>query len=375
MIAPMRFRTRAARRAVIALLVPMACVAPSVAQAQAQTQAQAQGQARARAVGDTQGQVLVDGAVIWRSDASVVATTARAATLLDVTARSDNWYEVIIPESLGGRGERGLIAVSQLRILEGSPQPPTLPLRGSRPVVQNQEPTRPRSPSRPTRSPGVGGFLSANRGHRTTVNNFSDGAAFRENAEEGRFDTAYSVKAGPTIDVAGGVTVGRSTGVGVAVERFKRSTPVVLSGSVPHPFFFSRPRAVSADVGGLTREELAIHVQLRGVVPIGNRFQVSLFGGPSFFRLTQDVVTDFAYTDDYPYDAASFERASATRSKASKPGFNGGGDVAFFFTRQIGVGVSAQFSRATVKLPSADDGTRDARVGGVQVGGGLRLRF
>ena len=64
----------------------------------------------------TTGNVVVDGAVIWRADVTVPAATARLGTALEVTARSSRYYEVIIPASLGGYGERGIIARSQVRI-------------------------------------------------------------------------------------------------------------------------------------------------------------------------------------------------------------------------------------------------------------------
>ena len=226
-----------------------------------------------------------------------------------------------------------------------------------------------------TVAPQTRGFVSVNGGYQTTANNFRDGAIYRRNAEDGRFDTTYTVKAGPTFDVAGGGIVWRRLGIGVGVSRFTLATPTHLAGSIPHPFFFNLPRAVSADVGGLKREELAVHVQARAIVPAGQHVQVMLFGGPSFFQVKQDVVTDFTYTDSYPYDEASFRSATSSTQTKSKIGFNAGGDFAFFFTRQVGVGAAVQFSGTTIPLTSAGGGAADVKVGGVQAGGGLRLRF
>jgi hypothetical protein len=64
-----------------------------------------------------------------------------------------------------------------------------------------------------------------------------------------------------------------------------------------------------------------------------------------------------------------------TNAKRNKVGFNAGGDVAFIFSRQVGFGFTAQFAGATVDLPSAFGGTTDVKAGGMQAGGGLRLRF
>jgi hypothetical protein len=110
-------------------------------------------------------------------------------------------------------------------------------------------------------------------------------------------------------------------------------------------------------------------------VAVGKRLEVSLFGGPSFFNVKQDAVTDFTYAESYPYDQATFTSTTTSVEKASKIGFNGGADIAFFFNRQIGVGFTALVSKATVPIESAGSGNADVKVGGVQTGGGLRLRF
>lgn len=86
------------------------------------------------------GTVVVDGAIIWRSDVSVPAAAVSRGTALELTARSERWYEVIIPEHLGGRGERGLIAIGQVKLVEGSTPPPVQELRGSPPVAQRTQP-------------------------------------------------------------------------------------------------------------------------------------------------------------------------------------------------------------------------------------------
>lgn len=218
-------------------------------------------------------------------------------------------------------------------------------------------------------------FVVVNGGYQITTNDFADGAVKRENAEDGRFDTTYVVKGGPAFDVAGGGILWRRLGVGVGVSRFSVSTPSSLKATIPHPFFFNRARSVSGDVAGLKREELAVHVQARGIFPVGTRFQMMVFGGPSFFQVKQSVITDYTYDESYPYDAATFRSATTTRASASKIGFNTGGDVAVFFTRQLGVGAIVQFAGTSVDLPGALGATKDVKTGGGQAGVGLRLRF
>jgi hypothetical protein len=218
-------------------------------------------------------------------------------------------------------------------------------------------------------------YVSIDGAGQAAKNDFADDAVFVDNAEEGRFVTDYRVAGGPALNISGGAVVWKQLGIGLGVSRFSRSTPALLSASVPHPFVFDRDRAVDGKVGGLKREELAVNVRASRVVPVGRRTQVMVFGGPSFFRVKQGLVSDFAYTDAYPYDTAAFERGETRNAKKSKIGVNVGVDAGFFLTPQLGVGGMVQFAGMTLDFPSAGGGTQDVKTGGFQAGGGLRLRF
>jgi hypothetical protein len=218
-------------------------------------------------------------------------------------------------------------------------------------------------------------FISVDGLYQAGTDDFDDAATFPLNAETANFATVYDVKPGPAFSIAGSGLVTRRFAVGVGVSRFQRATPVALTASLPHPFFFNRPRPLSGDVVGLNREELAVHVQARALFPSRGRLQAMVFGGPSFFSVKQDVLMEVGYTEAYPYDIVTSGPGEITEVSTSKPGFNVGADVGFFFTRQLGVGGTVQYSGATMELDSAGGDTVDVRIGGLQVGGGLRLRF
>jgi opacity protein-like surface antigen len=229
--------------------------------------------------------------------------------------------------------------------------------------------------SRPASTSTIGVYITANGGFQPTKNDFDDGATLRVNAENGRFDIDYTVKSGPAFDIGGGITLWRRLGLGVAWSQFSNDTPATLTASIPHPFFFSTPRTLTASLDGLRRKEQAVHVEVRGIAPVGKRLQVSVFGGPSFFDVTQDVVDAFTYDETYPFDTVSFRSATTRSEKVSKVGFNVGGDVSVFVTRILGVGASARFATTTVSMTGANGNAVDVKAGGLQVGGGLRLRF
>jgi opacity protein-like surface antigen len=218
-------------------------------------------------------------------------------------------------------------------------------------------------------------FAIVNGLYQATSTDFRDSKTFRVNAEDAQLRTSYALKKGPALDIAGGARIWRQFGVGVGVTRFTRSTVADVSASIPHPFFFSRPRSIAGTADGFSREETAVHLQARALLPISRRLQAMAFGGPSFFHLTQTLATDVHYVESYPYDAATFQSVDATSAKKSRTGFNVGADVEYFFMRNVGVGGTVQFSRATVDLPSASGGDLSVKAGGAQVGVGLRLRF
>ena len=218
-------------------------------------------------------------------------------------------------------------------------------------------------------------FFSINGAYGVDTQTFDDRATFVANAEEGRFETNYTKKSGPMLGVSGGFLLTPRLGVGAAVSQDSRSTPVTLVASVPHPFYFDRMRPITGDVGGLTRRELGVHLHASAVFPVSPAVTITLSGGPSYFGVSQDVVTGFAYAEAFPYDEARFERADTAKNSGSAIGVNAGGDLAIFLTSRAGIGISAQFARATVDMPSANGGTTRVRVGGLSTGAGLRLRF
>jgi hypothetical protein len=236
-------------------------------------------------------------------------------------------------------------------------------------------PTRPAPPTKPAQ-PFDRIYVSVNGAFQTGGDNFGETVTFRENAEDGTFTTDYEVKSGPAFNVSVGGALTRQFAVGVGVTRYSKNTPTVLSASVPHPFFFNRPRAVEGDIAGIDREELAVHIQARAMFFPRPQIQAIVFGGPSFFTVKQGIVNDFEITETYPYDTAAFSRGLTTTADESKMGFHVGGDVGYFFTRQVGVGGSVQWSRATIDVPaSGGTGSFELKAGGVQAGAGLRLRF
>ena len=223
------------------------------------------------------------------------------------------------------------------------------------------------------------GFINANGGQLETTD-FADTVDFTLFAEDGDFMADYQVAAVPLFDVSVGALLGRFAAVGVGVSRFSTQDDAAVTARLPHPLFFDRDRTVSGTASSLTREEITIDLQATLILPIARHFDLSLFGGPTFFIVEQDLVTSVSNTETFPFDTTTFDAATAERQSQSGIGFNVSVDFTYFLQAagsgtRVGLGTLVRFSRASIDFASEDGDTIAIEAGGLYIGGGLRLRF
>ena len=217
--------------------------------------------------------------------------------------------------------------------------------------------------------------ISVNGSYQTSTTEFDDGFTFTRDQEGGRTDSTYPIEAGFAFDVGGGVRLWGRLGAGVAVTRFVRDGIAQTTSSIPHPLYFAQNRTVEGDSPDIRREETGIHIQAQFQLPRIGPLDVTVMAGPSILNVTQALVTDVNYTEEYPYDTATFVGVDSRRVKGSATGFNVGADVRWMFSRHIGVGGVVRYTGATVDLDPIDNRTVSVDAGGTQVGVGVRLAF
>ena len=231
-------------------------------------------------------------------------------------------------------------------------------------------------------------FVTVNGGLQALTRGFSADVVFPESGgayedllstaaaqEQARFTSDYRPRNAALVDASGGVRVASYLGIGIGVSRFRVKDAASVSAQAPHPFLFDRDRSISGASPPLARRETAVHLQVLALVPAVPSVTVTVFGGPTLFDVSQQLVTDVRFTHEYPYDTAAFASAVASRESGSQIGFNVGADVAWYFSTHVGVGWLTRYSQAMVELPSAGDGALEVRAGGLHAAGGLRLRF
>jgi hypothetical protein len=110
-------------------------------------------------------------------------------------------------------------------------------------------------------------------------------------------------------------------------------------------------------------------------VRVSPKMEVGVGGGPSFISLQRDFVKDVEFTEQYPYDTATFSRAVTEQVKKSCVGFHVGGDLAWFLTHNIGVSGTVRYSHANADITTPANNAISMKVGGVETTVGLRLSF
>lgn len=338
---------------VAVILAAAALAAPSRATAQA-TPASSQ----SRAAADTTTVIAVASATVHArcDESSPVRIALGRGESVEIQGFEEGWVRVRVPAT----GEEGCLRRSQLQRV---PAMDRADAARRRQISGNAGGSRASSASAVDRA-----VVSANWVWQSASDSFSEQTTFDIYLEQARYTSSYEVQSNSSFDIGGSVPLWNGLGVGVAVSRFSDARDITIEGSLPHPFFFQRNRAISGTVGG-EREELGVHVDAVYFVPLGRRMQLLVFGGPTFFSARQSVVTDIDYTEQFPYDVATFSNAAVAVAKESKVGFNVGADFGYYFTDIVGVGGIVRFSRAKVPFSIGD-----LDVGGASGGVGVRIR-
>ena len=204
---------------------------------------------------------------------------------------------------------------------------------------------------------------------------FTDTSTPPIHAESGEITAAYDVPRAPGFGVGAHVHVWRQLSAGVWYGQSSRSTSALITGSLPHPFFFFRNRQIEGTAPGADRKASTLALQVRGSFPVARQTTLAVFGGPAWLATTQGVVEQVNYSEAYPYDTASFTSAIVRDAKKTKLTFIAGADVSYFFSRRIGVGGGFKYAAATIDLPSLDSDVLRMKAGGLDLTTGIRLRF
>jgi hypothetical protein len=182
--------------------------------------------------------------------------------------------------------------------------------------------------------------------------------------------------------VGGGFLLSRSVGIGLSYSRMSRESVVDLSATVPDPTFFNALATGTGTTGtALSRKESAVHISL-AVVPVrSSRVELRLMGGPSFFTLNGDMVSEVEYEQTFnslaPQNAIRINGASSREASGSAIGYHVGADFTYFVHRFVGIAGGVRYGQATVAVETEplSNIRQEFLVGSTTAFLGLRVRL
>jgi hypothetical protein len=197
--------------------------------------------------------------------------------------------------------------------------------------------------------------------------------------ETGGVTTSVEFKADTLLDGSFGVRVWRNMGVALGFSSRSGTGEGSIEASIPHPLVYNQPRGFSSELDGIDRTESATHLQIGWMVPLNDNFDMFVYAGPSFYRLTQEVVSDLTLAELGPPYSTVVVSPSFEERKESAVGYNLGADITYiFYTRdrmRLGIGGFVRFTGATADVELGNGVTVESGMGGFQSGVGARVRF
>jgi hypothetical protein len=210
-------------------------------------------------------------------------------------------------------------------------------------------------------------------GYQLGTQSFSQTISFAKYQETATIATSYTADKAPGVDVGVQVNVFEHIGFSAAATVYNRDLNASYDASFPHPLFFDQARLADGVVSGKQKER-AGHLD---VVIFGRSgaFDLSAWAGMSFFKVDAELVENVVYSESYPYDEVTVTSTPKVTASDSPIGFNVGASADWRFSRHVGLGIQARFSRAKAKFAVSNAAAAEVDAGGAQLGGGLRLYF
>jgi hypothetical protein len=327
--------------------------------------------------------------VLPDSNRAPLRTAAVNTRLQVLEEKPEGWVRVEFQDPQFGK-RVGFIEARYVKILRPELEPMDLSV-GREPARAPDAPkiahpsTPPAAQPLSPRRPFARGWIDVNLGFAVPAESrygtIFVGELFRETAT---LTADYHSPLGAEFDFGGGVMLTPAFGIGVSFAGTAHQDTAELGIRIPHPTFFDAHATDTETTDDkLVRSEGSVNIQAMFVSRVSDRITARVFAGPSYFRMRQDAVSNILFDQDFlifspvhSVDITTYRTATIEFEDGGGWGFHVGGDVNIFFTRVVGLGWFAKYSRGTVEVfePLSEvDG--EFKTGGFQTGGGLRLRF
>ena len=193
-------------------------------------------------------------------------------------------------------------------------------------------------------------------------------------------DASYPLAVAPLADVGVGVRLAGGFGFAVAGQWARRSVEADVRASLPSLIHPARGFRAVASAAPVDQVRQVLHAGASWSRVLGERTELSVSAGPSWFRVRQELVADVSFTERYPFDAPAFGAAVSTVGVGGGFGWHAALDMTRWLGRRLGAGVLVRYSSGRVLLDAGRPvgylaETVVAPQRGVEVVGGFRVRF
>ena len=211
-------------------------------------------------------------------------------------------------------------------------------------------------------------FINVNGGVQTGTKTFDTTFASTVYEEAFTVDTTQELKGGGLFDITGGGKIRGNFGAALSFTARSSKSDATAVASVPDPIFFDQFRTVTSTIADLEHSEKWVGILGVWFVPVGEKLDLMLMGGPAVASVTHETPTTATVTETGGAPTVTLGIESLSKSFW---GYHIGADLRYMITTNLGVGGFARFNGASGNR--TDD--NELSLGGFQIGGGLRIRF
>jgi hypothetical protein len=212
------------------------------------------------------------------------------------------------------------------------------------------------------------GFVNVSVGAQSGTHALDTATTFALYDETAAIASGQEVKGGALFDISGGYKVWRNLAAAIGYSHTGGKADATITGVIPDRAIYDHPRPITASSSGLKHSEGAIHLMAVWMVPVTDKIDVALSGGPTIFMVKQSFPGGLTIAEPGP----TVSSVTVTDAKKTTAGVNVGVDVTYLLTKKYGVGALARYTRGSATLSGASD---KLTVGGFQIGVGGRFRF
>jgi len=229
--------------------------------------------------------------------------------------------------------------------------------------------------SRTASSPATKGFAAVHIGGQAGTSDLVDTFTFTVYDEVASVSTDQEYGGDFLFNVEGGYQILDRLSVGLAITRTSGEISAPLTASIPHPRIFDAPRTATLDVADANHSETGFHFFASYLFPVTPMIDVRVFAGPSVYNVSHDLVSAIEFEEAEPFTSVTLTGTTLDERSETVAAFHVGAGATYHLTDRFGIDGFFRYARRTVDVAAVQSGEVEIKVGGAQLGVGVRVGF